>query len=424
MKNLKRILSVWLMLTLFLSVLTSCDGASSVNDTINLSTTTDENKWVLVSETKICKWMNGGNTCETIYGYDENGRLNYKKYSEFGNDYEYSDFKYDENDNVIAYIEYDALNKSEGISYYEFKYDEKGNCSSYTINSDFDGETFNGEYTFTYDDNANVIIETSNEYEEYSGGFSREVTNRYHNLTYENGLCIQSEINLQGKYITEEEQEEETYYCLEMYSYDANGNKTSKSLYYETTGNYDIEVNGKGYLLNETTTYTWKKFGELNDSSTANNESNSRNGFPEPVQLKQISTDGKTSLKSKPYYLSIDGLYLISDTDGYDYLVLTYTVRNQLLNAKVETDIGSINLVQNGEKLNRYFNLSEECQEAYSDIISDDAVPNELRPDETRTETKIFEVYDTTSDIQLKISPDYYYGDDPDRLILQEYSFD
>ncbi len=361
------------------------------------------------------------------YDYDEYGRLNYKQYiygSEYF-DYNWSNFKYDNNGNVKSCTESE---EDDGENWdCNFTYDENNNCLSSTKTIKYsNGTEATIQQTFSYDTNGNIITENYNDLYEYKdGGFSQETFTRQYDLTYENGLCTLAKVSVQGMESDEEGSRPfDTEEYIELYKYDENGNRTEKHIYYESTGDYHIQFEGKNYYLSRSTKYIWKKLGELNNSSDVNNDADFRNGFSDPVQLKQVSTNGKTSLKERPYHLTVDGLYMISDTDGYKYLVLTYTVRNQLINAKVETGIGSIKLIQNGENLEAYFKLSEECKVAYSDIMSNDWVPNELRPNETRTETEIFEVYDTTSDIQLKISPDYYYGDDPDKLILMEYSFD
>ena len=154
-------------------------------------------------------------------------------------------------------------------------------------------------------------------------------------------------------------------------------------------------------------------------------ENDKYNDFPAPIELNLVSSDGKQSLEDKPYLFNVDGLYMISDIDGYNYLVLTCTVRNPLLDEEVELNFSSINLIQNDKRLEIYGELSEECKEAYSSIIINSfMLPHELRPGETKTTSYIYKIYDTTSDVYLKISPSFYFADNPEKLLIQQYSFE
>lgn len=263
MKNLKIGLIVLLMLLLFSNILTGCNEGTSKNNTDennliitndNTSIITDGNKWVLTAEEQtlyMSSLLNEYEERKTEYGYDEYGRLNDKRHI-YGNekiDYSLTKFEYDNNGNVISCTETEA---EEGDWYCTFTYDENNNCLSYTKIREYSEGKSTINHTFTYDNNGNILTETDDELYEYkNGGFSRETLIIKYNMKYENGLCVQAEVIVQGEESNEEESYPFSNEYLELYTYDVNGNRINKKIYHETTGNYHIEVNGKYYNLSQ-----------------------------------------------------------------------------------------------------------------------------------------------------------------------------
>lgn len=150
----------------------------------------------------------------------------------------------------------------------------------------------------------------------------------------------------------------------------------------------------------------------------------------EPVKLKMTYTNNKVSLKdSIDYSVDIKSLHMIKDTDGYNYLVLNYSVKNET-NQKIEMNrwssgIGSAKVVQNGTSLDSYHYLSRESEEAYADILTGSTLlPTELRPYEVRDITEVYEVYDLSSDITVMFSPiSYVAGTEEQVSIVRRFSF-
>lgn len=149
----------------------------------------------------------------------------------------------------------------------------------------------------------------------------------------------------------------------------------------------------------------------------------------EAVKLKMTYTNNKVSLKdSTDYSVDIKSLHMIKDTDGYNYLVLNYSVKNET-NQKIEmgmwSGIGSAKVVQNGTSLDSYHDLSRESEEAYADILTGSTLlPTELRPYEVRDITAVYEVYDLSSDITVMFSPiSYVKGTEEQVSIVRRFSF-
>ncbi len=141
------------------------------------------------------------------------------------------------------------------------------------------------------------------------------------------------------------------------------------------------------------------------------------------VFTEQSSTDCR---------FNIESLHMITDTDGYNYLVLNYSITN-LTNTKLDLSAFSKNGYappqltdySTGVELERCYSLSSECELAYSEIISQEYILSELRPEETRKETCIYKIYNTESDILLMIEPiSYVTSEVYDVSIIRLYSFD
>lgn len=252
---MKKIMVFILMLTFVLSTLSSCSLIKSFM----------KDKWVLVCEDRMDDF-DGDEISRTVYRYDEEGRLNYKKYIEniydtTGSDAylncDYSDFKYDDNGNVISYTE-----ESDGeYTYYTFVYDSNGNCLSYTGKKERVDYIKLYNYTAEYNENQNMVSEKLvYKYNGVTEGYQE----KEYTLHYENDICVCAEV-IEAYDIGWLETER----FFEKYFYDENGNRIRKELYYLTEGDYDTEFNGRYYCIEEITTYTWEK---LEDNTNKNNE--------------------------------------------------------------------------------------------------------------------------------------------------------
>lgn len=245
---MKKLLPLVLTLACVAATLTSC----------GLLKNNVQDEWVLIYEDHIGD-VSIAETNRTEYGYDEQGRLNYKKYTEDISDpngtdaylnCEYSDFIYDDSGNVTSYTE----ERDGEYTYYTFTYDEDGNCLSSIGTKEREDYIKIYTYTAEYDKNQNVIKE-KNVYT-YNGVTEGYMEKEY-TLYYENDVCVYAEV-VEAYDIGWLE----TELYLEKYFYDENGNITKMELYYLSDETTDTEINGKYYSLEEITIYTWKKLSE------------------------------------------------------------------------------------------------------------------------------------------------------------------
>lgn len=192
----------------------------------------------------------------------------------------------------------------------------------------------------------------------------------------------------------------------------------------EKTSKNEASVTEKVTVSRETVTEI-----KTTSSNEKVNQSSSVKSEEEPIKLKMTYTDNKVSLKdSTDYSVDIKSLHMIKDTDGYNYLVLNYSIKNET-NQKIEmgmwSGIGRAKVLQNGTSLDRYHYLSRESKEAYAGILTGSSLsPTELRPYEVWDITNVYEVYDLSSDITVMFSPiSYVTGTEEQVSIVRRFSF-
>lgn len=147
------------------------------------------------------------------------------------------------------------------------------------------------------------------------------------------------------------------------------------------------------------------------------------NSTGNPQKLKQVWSNERTTIKnSTEFSMDIESLHLITDEDGYNYLVLNYSITN-LTNKKINPDFKLPWIEQNNIQLDEGF-LSKKCEKKYRKIIDDNYVFRDIRPHETIKDTRIFEVYDTTSDVYVYISEhSLIVGEEYNGAIVRQFSF-
>lgn len=433
--KIKQILSIFLALLLISSIFSGCNETIGNEESIfesahdsNEPIQVDLNKWVLTSESSVATWTGNNAITQTEYRYDEQGRLNYQKLTS-DTEYTYSNFLYDNKGNVISCTETIDSDDYWAENLCSYTYDKDGRV---TASKKIDAEGHE-EKSIVYDKNGNIQKEI---FKYYSSGELDEITNFEYTLKYENELCVMAEINITG-----EEYYGDTPYAysdisLKKYYYDSNGRKIKEEVYWDDD-NGDVVVNGKHYGLEKTITYTWQRLGDIidgtsnsniaqsNDNNIIEEDNNYYNGFSAPTELNLVYSDNKASFEnSVDYRIDIGGLKMITDTDGYNYIVLNYSV-TCLADTKIKLPSWVPSLEQNGSKLERYYSLSDECEQAYADILKGQpGNPLDLRPGETDEVTLIYEIYDTTSNITLLLSPVTYITSQKYEVsIVREYSF-
>ena len=311
MKNkAKQTLSVLLILTLVLSIFAGCGNSSAtINNNLGEGTTdsqnpnneadankpiqVDLNKWVLTSETYV-KATNAYETTE--FGYDSNGRLNYRHWVDFYNsdiwsESTYTNIVYDKNGNVKSCTELYSYNGSTHERLLEFKYNKNNELIKTTLNIYYDDETYEEISEYEYDDNGNLINKTFTWSEEYGDGKEEASFVYKYSPTYVNGLCTFTEIFTTSEYYIDGELEgTESNFSAEKYTYDSNNNKTRTDYYTESSADdADFSVNGTYYSLNnyEYSTYTWQRLGDIVNGTTDTND----NQVAATTATKKLSDD-------------------------------------------------------------------------------------------------------------------------------------
>lgn len=200
--------------------------------------------------------MDGSIDREISYEYNYHGRLSSERYVYNTGTYTFSDFKYDQNNNVVykAGMVDDYFSGKSSFSY-TYTYDANNKCAREIV----DWTTSTDDITYKYDEQGSIIKEHS-VYKSDSDIFE---TTRIMTPDYENGICVQNLI----KNTTVDNYVTNTWYALEQYIYDDNGNK-EKELYYteaesaNDTGNL-VQVNGRYYKLSSYTEYTYENLKDV-----------------------------------------------------------------------------------------------------------------------------------------------------------------
>lgn len=335
-KHIKKTLSLILVLTCIMSLFASCD-------------TEENDPWVMTGETKqqSDEYISPGTIYTKTYEYDSTGKLidEVEIHENDGTIYTSSDFTYDENGNVIS----KSVNSSDNFNnhytdYYKYSYDENGNCISETM----DDTVSSGTTTYEYDSKNNLIKKVIS-----SPDSSDEIYTYI--LTYENDLCVQSEISIEVHGL-------ETEYELEKYTYDDNGNKISTEYY---TKAYDlsniknpITVNGRDYRHNSTIFYTWEKLRDVAvevETTSYENDENYNSSKTETATPTESPTIPMSSWGFENSYewgntlaqvqSTTSGNFIFTDGTG-DYVVVKegshhwefYPYQGQLLASSIYTD--------------------------------------------------------------------------------------
>lgn len=268
---MKKLSAIVLALVCAMLMLTSCssqqDGseAKEKKGEQNLSQDVDD-KWLLSYETHFNDEYQEKYVIE--YEYDKLGRLNYKKFYGDGYDiYTYTDFEYDENNNVTSCIrnelDKETLEKYKGCSRnYKYSYDESGNCLSleWVDEDNYERETV----SYEYNENREVISEITNCYDE---NFLDNSTCKKYKYKYTNGVCTQAEISVEYcEYYEDGEVDKECYNEFQKFFYDENGNKIKEQMLQEEENekwlSAAVEINGCYYRIIENIEFTWTKFSE------------------------------------------------------------------------------------------------------------------------------------------------------------------
>ena len=137
--------------------------------------------------------------------------------------------------------------------------------------------------TYVYDEHGNVIEEHVNYNSSYGTEKRTEKITKTMKLTYENDLCVQSEITSKS---VDNNSEATTSYYLERFTYDEYGHKIKEDYYTEADSEDDpedfITVNDKNYTPFQYTEYIYEKLEDIavsknTDSQSSNTENDAFN---------------------------------------------------------------------------------------------------------------------------------------------------
>lgn len=422
MKKIKRTIASILSILLLL-LCTACTTGQNVPK--------KSQKWVLVEEKLVYVDYDGNENVDSIqkYQYDSYGRRILPE--------EYVDVQYDERGNIISFFSTDMYGKETQTKY---EYDENNNLTKcINISSDATSET-----TYQYNGhNDKIYSETNRSYTSFLGkGESQEIFK--YTPYYENNLCVSSEeIKIYN---------DDTYCALYKYEYDENDNmiadyryvivaEPGESSYTTDDGQYigeyhekieHIEYKGQCYELSSIGYYTYELI-TIEETSTKENseqvdsnedemkmeEKNTSkksffqkeetttdpyNGLPAPIELKLVKSNGKKAMKNDTSYEMDYSMHLIEDYHGLKYLVLTCSATSKYSDRKVNgPDFFPVTITKSN--MERTFDLDDEVEQAYDEIIFSGYLDTTLYPGEVEKASYIYDFYGDKENITVVLQP-------------------